>query len=186
MTDTQRPAAGTQALTLVEPTVTLRDAFLDMAEDYRLHGGGDIDGAFELFPHDFPGYIRQLLGNSYIRDSRGARVPATTYWLFRPGDGMLLGVSRLRHHLTPALKHEGGHIGYSIRPSERRKGHGKRILELTLEKARDFGIHEVLVTCDTANTGSARIIQANGGVFENEVISERTRNPVSRYWITLS
>ena len=184
MTDTQHPP-GTGTLTLVQPTVTLREAFSNMAEDYRINGGGQVDGVFELYSNDFPGYVRQLVGNAYIRDSRGVRVPATTYWLYRPDDRVLLGVSRLRHHLTPALKREGGHIGYSIRPTERRKGHGTRILELTLEKAREFGIFEVLVTCDTANIGSARIIQANGGVFENEVISERTGNPVSRYWITL-
>ena len=182
MTETQ---AGPAQAVLVTPSLDLRAAFEDMAEDYRAAGEGPVDNLFSMLSHDFAAYVERLEREGYIRDNRGARVPATTYWLYQPAEDALIGTSRLRHELTPGLTHEGGHIGYSIRPSARRQGYGTRILELTLDKAREHGIFEVLITCDTDNAGSARIIEKNGGVFENEVLSERTGKPVSRYWITL-
>jgi len=98
---------------------------------------------------------------------------------------MILGESRLRHSLTPALEHHGGHIGYVIRPSQRRKGYGTLILALTLEKARALGIQRVRITCDTDNTGSVRIIEKNGGILSAQVISERSGKLISQYWIDL-
>ncbi len=169
---------------LVEPTVRLREAFLDMAADYVEAGEPRIDGLFELYSHDFAQYIHRLEQDATLPRPQGPRVPANTYWLLTE-EGAIAGSSRLRLMLTPALAHEGGHIGYSVRPSFRRQGYGTCILALTLEKARAHGIERVLVTCDTDNMGSARIIRKNGGVLENEVISERSGKPVSRYWITL-
>jgi len=97
----------------------------------------------------------------------------------------VLGTMALRHYLTPLLEDVGGHIGYAIRPSERRKGYGTRILALTLERARAMGLGRVLVTCDTDNLGSARVIQRNGGALASEGHSVRTGTRVSRYWIDI-
>jgi predicted acetyltransferase len=97
----------------------------------------------------------------------------------------MIGITHLRHRLTDPLRKEGGHIGYNIRPSERRKGYGTKILELALDKAREIGLKRVLVTCDTDNVASGKIIRKNGGVFEGESISDRSGKPVSRYWIEL-
>ena len=71
---------------------------------------------------------------------------------------LLIGVSSLRHHLTHALEHHGGHIGYAIRPSERRKGYGTRLLAMTLDQ-HAMGFRRVLVTCDTDHIASARVIE---------------------------
>jgi predicted acetyltransferase len=86
---------------------------------------------------------------------------------------------------VPALEHHGGHVGYAIRPSERLKGYGTRLLALTLDKAREMGLGRVLVTCDTDNFASVRVIEKNGGVLENQVISNRSGKMISRYWIAL-
>jgi len=91
----------------------------------------------------------------------------------------------LRHQLTPALEHEGGHIGYDIRPSARRRGFGTLILALTLERARILGLARALLTCDTDNTASARIIERNGGALAARVVSNRTGKLISQYWIEL-
>jgi predicted acetyltransferase len=100
-------------------------------------------------------------------------------------DGKLVGRSDLRHRLNPALEIIGGHIGYDVRPSERRKGFGTLILKLIMEKARKIGLSEVLVTCDTDNIASAKIIEKNGGKLEKQIIYEKTGKLVSHYRIQL-
>ena len=76
-------------------------------------------------------------------------------------------------------KEEGGHIGYSIRPSQRRKGFAKLQLELGLAEARKQGLDRVLITCDEDNEASRRTILSAGGVYENTI--DRSQ----RYWIDL-
>ena len=83
----------------------------------------------------------------------------------------------------PHLEKEGGHIGYDIRPSERRKGYGTVLLALTLKKAQELGLHEVLVTCDSDNVDSVRIIEKNGGELIGRAVSEHTGKEVNRYRI---
>ena len=91
--------------------------------------------------------------------------------------------------LADFLLQYGGSIGYSVRPSERRKGYAKETLRLTLVKCREAGEERVLITCDRDNPASARTILANGGVLENEVADEPglgQSGVIQRYWITLS
>jgi predicted acetyltransferase len=92
----------------------------------------------------------------------------------------------IRHALTPCLEAHGGHIGYSIRPTEQRKGYATRMLALALEKARQIGLQRVLITCDQRNVASARVIQKNGGLLKNEMPSDQPgREWTQRYWIEL-
>jgi predicted acetyltransferase len=106
----------------------------------------------------------------------------TAFWLVK-NNQIILGESRLRHSLTPALEAYGGHIGYVIRLSQRRKGYGTLILKLTLEKARAIGIQRVRVTCDTDNIGSARIIERNGGMLSGYSVDPKNGKGTSQYWI---
>ena len=85
----------------------------------------------------------------------------------------------------PHPEKEAGHIGYDIRPSERRKGYGTAILSLTLAKARELGLREVIVTCDSDNVGSLRIIKKNGGRHISTAVSDHTGKQVNRYKIVL-
>ena len=173
-----------EASRLVAPAVAWEEAFREMAEEFRAAGErfhADVYG--EIATH-FAAYVRRLKRYDQGRGIATGMVPYATYWLTTE-DGRIVGECRLRYRLTPGLLHEGGHIGYGIRPSARRQGFGTRILALTLEKAREHGIRQTLVTCDTDNIGSARIIERNGGVLENEVISRHSGKPVSRYWIDL-
>lgn len=112
-------------------------------------------------------------------------VQQTTFWLIRNGTSIVAG-SWLRHTLNQWLLIEGGHIGYSVRPGCRRRGYGSLLCGLTLQKAREFGLTRVLITCNTENAGSARIIQKNGGVFAGEDPSPYSGKPVSRYWVDLA
>ena len=110
-------------------------------------------------------------------------VTATLFVAKRAGDGRIVGMIDLRHTLNDFLAEYGGHIGYSVRPEERRKGYAKEMLRLVMQEARKRGIPRVLVTCDDDNLASARTIEANGGVFErNATLDGET---LRRYWIEL-
>jgi Predicted acetyltransferase len=108
-------------------------------------------------------------------------VCGTTYYL-TDKSGRIYAVSNLRHELNENLMSTGGHIGYGTRPTERQKGYAGIVLALTLEKCKEKGIEKALVTCNDTNTGSARTIEMNGGVFENAVMS-KDNDLVRRYWI---
>ena len=92
-------------------------------------------------------------------------------------DEEVVGFLALRHSLTPWLLEEGGHIGYSVRPTRRRRGHATRALALAVRRAADLGLDRVLLTCEEPNLASARTIERNAGVYED------TRNGKRRYWI---
>ncbi len=112
-------------------------------------------------------------------------VPSTAFWLVQ--DGEFLGACNIRHHLTPALREFGGHIGYAVKPSRWRQGYGALQLHLALPEAKQIGIERALVTCDVKNTGSARVIEKNGGVLEGifDVIGDGIPRRIRRYWIDL-
>lgn len=104
-------------------------------------------------------------------------VPADTFWVTQ--DDVVIGFLQLRHHLNDRLLERGGHIGFSIRPSHRRRGHAARALHLALDRARGLALDQVLVACHDDNPPSARTIESAGGVLED------TRAGVCRYWIAL-
>lgn len=166
---------------LVQPSKEMEKHFINMALDYKVADDSRYQIAFEK-DFDFQQYVQKLERESIKENVKPGYVPTTTMWLI-DDFGQICGVSRLRHYLVPHLEKEGGNIGYDVPPSERMKGNGSILLSLTLVKARALGLKEVLVTCDSDNTGSAKIIIKNGGIFENEVVSEESGKMVSRYWI---
>jgi predicted acetyltransferase len=111
------------------------------------------------------------------------RVRMTWFWLLR-GD-RIVASSRIRHELIPTLLLDGGHIGYEVRPSERRRGIGSELLRRTLDEARHIGLRRVLLTTETTNLGSIGVILANGGAFEDTSVSPNTGRTMNRYWIPL-
>jgi predicted acetyltransferase len=170
---------GTPEATLVEPTEELWPEFRAMAEEYRLAG----DTRYQPALDDFPAYLRALLDGARGVGLPPGRVPFSTFWLTsgrRP-----IGRSSVRHHLTPELEEEGGHVGYDIRPSERLKGYGKLILRLTLAEAGKLGLSRALLTCDADNLASAKVIERNGGRLQDRAVSKRSGKLISRYWIEL-
>ena len=164
---------------LIEPAEELRAEFLSMAEEYAAAGEDRYQTALE----DFDAYVRDLLDGPRDVNLPPGRVPSSTFWL--AAGRRLIGRSSIRHRLTPELEYEGGHIGYDIRPSERRRGYGTLILRLTLEKARGLGLGRVLLTCDASNVASARVIERNGGRLREQAVSRRSEELISRYWIEL-
>ncbi len=108
-------------------------------------------------------------------------VPATLYFLVDEKN-KICGALDIRHELNEYLEKFGGHIGYGIAPSERKKGYGKIQLKLGLEKAKKIGLKKVLITCDDNNIGSAKTIEACGGIY-NDTLADAEANRIKRYFV---
>lgn len=138
-----------------------------------------------------PGLLRGFNGNysewlHYIRNCSkginiGEEVPQTLLFL-KNSIGTILGATSIRHYLNHTNIVDGGHIGYGICPEYRGKGYGNIILELALKKLLAKGIYNVLVTCDSDNITSQKVILHNGGVLENQTYDE-DGVAINRYWI---
>jgi len=130
-------------------------------------------------PEGFSQYIERVRADSEESTLRASYlVPSTTYWWIEGTD--YLGRISIRHRLTPRLLEIGGHIGYDVRPSARRRGHATAMLQAVLPHAHDLGIDPALLTCDTDNVASRKVIEASGGVFEDE------RSGKLRFWVPTS
>ncbi len=114
-------------------------------------------------PTDIEEYIQRTENQSKGLKLPDNWVPATTYWLI--DKEAFIGHVNIRHKLNERLKMIGGNIGYAIRPKYRNQGYGKKLLELTLQKAKEIGLKKALLTCDDDNTASIKIIKKYGGVM---------------------
>jgi predicted acetyltransferase len=166
----------TDSVQLIEPDIGWKEEFLAFWEE--------SESAFHEEMTDFHAYVQKRIDNKAGRDLPVGWVPWTEYWLVK--ENRVMGTSSLRHQLTPALEEFGGHIGYVIRPSERRKGYGTEILRLTLQKAAAIHIPQVIITCDDVNLASARIIEVNGGQLKDIIWNEPLKRFTRRYWIHLN
>jgi predicted acetyltransferase len=129
-------------------------------------------------------YLHRLQDNDGGMDMPGGMVPETTFWLLDDAD-RLVGTTRLRHLLTPEWRAWCGHIDYYVRPGERGKGYGHAALTLTLNEARELGLNRVLVTVETTNERSLRVVERQGGRLEDERVLEADNVPYRRYWINV-
>ena len=156
--------------------------YLEEFERYHsdIHGAGGLD----RFCGDYPGWLRRVRALADVEHVPAGRLPGPTFLVLRKSDGRMVGMVNIRHYLNEEMLRTGGHVGYSVRPTERLRGCGAEILRMALDYLRGIGLDRALVTCDTANLGSAGVIRRNGGVFENEDY-EDDGTPVSRYWIAL-
>lgn len=132
---------------------------------------------------NFTQYLKMVRGNEKGLYLPKGFIPCSAFWLV--DEKNFIGSVSFRHKLTPYLKKFGGHIGYSIRPSKRNKGHGKQMLALTLKKIRPFKLKKVLITCDEDNVGSQKVIQANGGILQDITANKGHEKRTMRWWIKL-
>lgn len=113
------------------------------------------------------------------------KVPSRIYIAVRKEDNRIVGVIDLRYHIhTPILSTWGGHMGYSVRPTERRKRYATEMLRQNLQNCKAFNIRKVLVTCSSTNSASEKAILENNGIFEKSI--EVDGDFIKRYWITIT
>lgn len=107
------------------------------------------------------------------------------YFTIRESDNKIIGMVNIRHYLNDYLRKFGGHIGYGIRPTERRKGYNKIQLYLTLLKAQKLGLYKVMLGCSVDNLGSDKTIKALGGILERCELDESDNTMTNVYWINV-
>ena len=159
---------------LVRPNTRYERSVREAVAEFRAEGrdpGINQPRSDESFA-EFVARLRRMADPAYVVDGF---VPQTVFWLV-DGD-TYIGRLSLRHRINDDLRRIGGHIGYDIRPSMRRRGYGTRALSLALDEARRIGLDRVLITCDRENIGSRRIIERNGGILEDENHDPRSRWP---------
>jgi len=178
---------------LVTPHAGIHQPFLAAADEFIAAGEGPHANLLSLpaddgfsgreytrdpmeSPEVFADFASFVAGQRFEGSPRpAAHVPCTELWMT---DGVeYLGRILLRHELTDLLLTWGGHIGFSVRPSARRRGYASRALAMMLPVCAELGIDPALVTCDTDNHGSRRAIEKNGGVYED------TREGKLRFWV---
>ena len=172
---------------LTKPNIKYKDSYIEAVKEYKDAGFTQrtkiYDMNIEELENNFSKYIANFELESQGKNLPEGYVQKIIYWLINNDE--FIGTVSIRHSLTENLRQFGGHIGYDIRPSKRRQGYGKKILQLAIHKAKTIGIKNILITCDVGNIGSKKIIETNGGILENKLIIDPNKPEKLRYWIRL-
>ena len=157
---------------LIEPTMEYSEQIRAYRQEF-LDSGDSMDGTGGLRNFDDPQEWIDFL----VRHKDPKTVPEE--------DQKIVGMIDIRHRLNEFLENYGGHIGYSVAPSERHKGYATQMLKAVLPVCRELGIDKVLITCIKGNEGSKRTILRNGGIYESTVYEPDEMIELEKYWITL-
>ena len=172
---------------LVKPNRKYYQLYKDMMDEWNMEGSRIAPWPLHLKYHTLQ-YFNEMI-NRVQEVEAGKNLEgysaSTTYWLYDDKRNILIGASNLRHYLTKAGLKTWGHIGYGIRPSERKKGFATQLLKLTLEEARIKNIDKVLLGAYEGNIASWKVMLKCGAELENIVIEDETGLPIKRYWIVL-
>lgn len=171
---------------LVIPSMQYDKQIQLFRKDFLINSNGDLVGCFGLKRMDDTNdWIKQLDDFSNAETCPEGFVPTTQFIYVRESDDKIIGVIQIRHYFNERIEKYFGNIGYSICPSERRKGYATKMLEAALEYCKEIGLDKVLITCEPDNEGSRRTILKNGGKYENTVHFGERDEYLERYWITL-
>ncbi|MBP3041024.1 GNAT family N-acetyltransferase [Bacillaceae bacterium Marseille-Q3522] len=168
--------------TLVKPTKELEQQYEDYISEWEQTKEKIVPSATKRHGKSYNEMMRDWEDQETEKVYALGFVPASLYFLI-DSQKKIYGAVHIRHELNEKLINTGGHIGYGIRPSERKKGFATKMLSFALPIAKELGITRVLITCDKDNIASAKTILHNGGLMENEVAENG--EIVQRYWINL-
>ena len=170
---------------LIRPTSEYASQLAEYRQEF-LDADSSMDGCGPLRRFENPEEYIQLCKNYEDPETVPSHlVPATQFLFVRKSDNKLVGMIQVRHRFNEFLEKYAGHIGYSVRPSERCKGYAKEMLKMTLPFCQEIGIDKVLVACIDGNIGSEKTILANGGVYESTVHEPNGDRDLKRFWIAL-
>ena len=170
---------------LIRPRSEYAGQIIEYRQEF-LDAGDSMDGTRPLRRTPNPEeYIRICSEYENPLKVPARLVPATQFLFLRKSDNKLVGMIQVTNSFKDYLEKNAGHIGYSVWPSERRKGYAKEMLSMTLPFCREIGIDKVLITCIDGNIGSEKTILANGGIYEYAIHEPDENVNLKRFWITL-
>ncbi|MBR2240694.1 MAG: GNAT family N-acetyltransferase [Clostridia bacterium] len=165
------------------PSKKRKQEALDYIKEFKEYNSAiNGSGGLDRYIDNYEGWLEKL-EQDYVRIPNEEKVPARTYFLVRNSDDRIVGMINIRLALNEKLRNYGGNIGYSIRPTERKKGYNKINLYLGLKICQEYGIKEVLMDCDKDNLGSAKTMQAFGAILTREYYCDRDNCIVQDYII---
>lgn len=156
----------------------IKDYILETFKNNEFYINGD--GGCHLYD-DYLKWLKKEKQNHLGINLDEGFVPGTTY--FYVENNQIIGTINIRHCLNEALLKKGGHIGYSILPSQRKKGYATAMLKEAIKICQRWDIDPLLITCNKENIASKKTILKCGGKFENEYFDEKTKETILRFWI---
>lgn len=172
-------------LILIKPNESYAEEIIAFRNEF-LKTGSSMDGCGSLRRHSNPkdwlNFNRILEDKETVPDNW---VQSSQYIYVRKADRKIIGMIQVRHYFNDYLEKFAGNIGYSIRPSERRKGYATSMLHDFLPFCKVLGLNKILISCEENNEGSRKTIIANGGVYESTVLDTVDNEYLQRYWIDL-
>lgn len=173
---------------LVFPKPEYKDKAIDYINEFieygsEINGSGSLDRY--LLEATYEEWLEKVISYMDIANIPKGKVPDLTYFYVREEDDRIVGMVNIRLALNDFLRNEAGHIGYSVRPTERRKHYATEMLRSSLEVLKAIGIKEALVSCDKENVASKGVILNCGGILKNEFYSETFEETIQMYVINL-
>ena len=160
---------------LLKPSKLLADSYdryiKDLGSEERYPFPLDFDYS------NFEKYLEKIEDFALGKNLPEGYVQSTTLWLVEENE--IVGVTNIRHELNSSIRHIGGHIGLSIKPSARGKSLGVKLMKMSILFLKDLGVNKVHIHCEKSNTASSKTIQACGGVLESEV--SHNKEIIERY-----
>lgn len=170
-------------LKLVKPDKSMEQEYLDYINEWKEEGINIVPASTDIKDRTFDEWLEAIQDEEIKERCPIGLVTANTYFLVNE-TGKILGAINIRHELNNYLYQYGGHIGYGVRESERRKGYATQMLKLSKPILKELDLEFVLITCSKTNVASSQTIKNNGGVLEDEV--EKDGDITQRYWIDLN
>ncbi len=175
-----------EKLLLITPNYSFSEQIASYRQEF-LNADSSMDGCGSLRRMEDPAEWLEQTESLLHKDTVPTNwVQSTQFIYVRQNDSTIVGMIQVRHYFNDFLEKFGGHIGYSVRPSERRKGYATKMLHDCLPFCKRIGLEKVLVTCDDDNIGSRKTIISNGGLYESTVFEPDEKVNLQRYWIDLS
>ena len=160
------------------------DAIEYIKEHYEYNSKINGSGGLNRYIDNYEGWLEKL-EEDYVKIPDEERVPARTYFLVRESDKRIVGMINIRTALNESLSKYGGHIGYGIRPTERKKGYNKINLYLGLKVCDEYGIDKVFMDADIDNPASWRTMEALGGKRVRQYFNEKANCVIVDYNINV-
>lgn len=174
-----------EEMILIKPTLEYSAQIFDYRQEF-LDAGDSMDGCGPLRRCENPKEYLEICKQYENPNTIPENLVVSTQFLFvRKCDNKIVGMLQVRHYFNEYLEKYAGHIGYSVRPSERQKGYAKQMLKAALPFCKEIGIDNILISCIEGNVASEKTIIANGGVYESTVFEPNHDANLKRFWIKI-